>query len=213
MKLTFLLSVLLCTAGAIASAPAEACSLVAGTVPSTSLEMAAEAEIIMLARVEDGPTEYDPGATVRVRPLHVYKGRASGSTMEIHGIISTGPRRMLSDPKELIVAHPEAGSGSCNRYSLAKGATTIFYLKRWNGGWSGAGGAFSRWAEDVPSRSAPWARTTRIYSRIAQMPKSRWEAALRAAVRVLVATGRPDDRLIANALQIQLGALQDRRRR
>lgn len=84
----------------------------------------------------------------------------------------TGAEAMLSNPYELIDAHPQSLAGACNRMSFPRGSRVLFFLK-WEGDhWRAAGGPFSRWAEDVLTDDAPWLQVVRLYAEAAALPAS-----------------------------------------
>ncbi|MEO6386865.1 MAG: hypothetical protein ABIT16_09000, partial [Croceibacterium sp.] len=66
--------------------------------------------------------------------------------------------------------HPSAYGGACIRREFAPGAIVLFFLDRRDGEWVPAGGAFSRWAEDLADVDAPWLQLTRFYARVAALP-------------------------------------------
>jgi hypothetical protein len=96
-----------------------------------------------------------------------------------------------SEPLEFQQAHPEAYGGSCIRRVFAPGATVLFFLDRSEGDWVPAGGAFSRWAEDVSGAEAPWVQLARFYARVAPLPEAERKALLEAERDALLA--RTDD--------------------
>lgn len=67
-----------------------------------------------------------------------------------------------------------------------------------------AGGAFARWAEDVPSKDAPWVRATRIYAEAAALPKEQQRQFLLTKRAELLRAPDPYSRLIAADIERQL---------
>ena len=192
---------------------AAACSPMPGYRATTNLELVAEAEAIVLAQVVAGHLDEggDPFAsTVTIRPLEALKGPLPDGDIALKGMMlsrDAGPELgMLSDPREFERAHPVSYVGGCIRYVFPLGTTALFFLERRGGEWVPAGGAFSRWAEDVTGPSAPWVELVRLYLRAAQLPageRPAWLGAQREALRA-----RADDpvaQLMAADIGRQLG--------
>jgi hypothetical protein len=149
------------------TAPAVACTVAAGYHVPTNLELAREADTIVLGRVVGG---VDPGVTagqITVHPLVAIKGLLPGQDFALGGMMLGGGQP--SDPLELAEPHPEALAGACIRRTFQHDATVLFFLDRREGEWVPAGGPFTRWAEDVSGEDAPWVELARFYARIAPL--------------------------------------------
>lgn len=189
--------------------PALACSPVAGYRVPTNMELAAQADLILLATVTGGtPIEAagDPDAMrVDIRADAVLKGDPAAVPATLPVAIGTGNYAVLSDPYDLRNAHPLSLIGACIRYMVPKGSRLLFFLDRRGDQWVPAGGPFSRWAEDVLTDDAPWLAATRFYLEVQALPeRERAEAmiARREALR-----GRSNDpvaQLLADDIERQL---------
>lgn len=155
-----------------------ACSVTADYRVPTNLELAGDANAIVLGEVVgqaeavSAPDEALSSA-IAVRPLEMVKGLAPGGTLVIPGTaVASGsaaapPADAAPDFAE---PHPEAHAGACIRRSFPAGARVLFFLRRADGGWVPAGGPFSRWAEDVGGPEDGWVQLARLYAHAAQLP-------------------------------------------
>ncbi|MEL7687017.1 hypothetical protein AAG596_06795 [Citromicrobium bathyomarinum] len=172
--------------GLVAPQAAQACSVVSDYRVPTNLELAADAQLILLGRVSggdegDGPFE----SAITVEPIEAVKGAMPPTPITIRGaytIEETNERgyHVFSDPYELEEAHPLSYIGGCIRYMFPADTTALFFLERRDGEWRSAGGPFSRWAEDVLAEDAPWLRLTRFYTEVAAAPPESRVAMLEA---------------------------------
>jgi hypothetical protein len=202
---------------AIAPAAALACTPMPGYRVPTNLELAGQADAIVLGQVVGGThpgaraepqAEAEAGAEaggepglgnqpqIVVHPLTAYKGLLPGQDFPLRRMsLATGNLAQYaepSDPLELEKAHPAAYAGACVRTVFAPGATVLFFLDRRGGEWVPAGGPFSRWAEDVSGEDAPWVQLARFYARLAPLPEENRRALMEAERDALLA--RTDDR-------------------
>lgn len=213
------LLLLLAAPAALLAAPASACSVGDDYRFPTNLQLAAEAELILMARVESGSSgTAGPDDWIKVTPIELLKGRLPlDKPLVLPGSIAEPRFAVLSNPLQLEQAHPLAYIGACTRYMFVRGATVLFFLtpaeKAFKGeavpaGMRGrlvpAGNAFSRWAEDVLSADSPWVRATRIYVDAAALPADRRKALLVAERNRLRAAGDQESRLIADDIDRQL---------
>jgi hypothetical protein len=184
---------------ALASPPAAACTPEPGYRVPSNLEQVEAAETIVLARVVAG--ELDPGgdpfaSTITIRPLEALKGPLPVGDIALRGLMlsrDAGPEiGLVSNPYEFERAHPNSYAGACTRFVFPLGTTALFFLRTdHEGQWAPAGGAFSRWAEDVPGRDAPWVALVRLYLRAAALPAAEGAALLESERTALLA--RADD--------------------
>ncbi len=158
---------------ATAPSPARACSVAKGyRVPST-LELADRSDTIVLARVV-GERVHSLGEYRKVQlvPFELLKGAALPPKFDLEdAAISGGDLRTVpSDPRELVNAHPDVFSGSCNRTVFNEGMTLVVFLRRVEGKLVVYAPPFSRTLEDVPSSNALWVKAVRLYIEIAASP-------------------------------------------
>lgn len=197
------------------ASPAGACSMRADYRVPTNLELTADAELILLGTVESAPDNFDGlnQANMVVRPIAALKGQMPAGTIKLPGMLAPERFAVKSNAIELEQAHPLAYIGGCVRYMFVQNSTVLFFLKRFDGAdvppeMKGmlvpAGSSFSRWAEDVPSASAPWVRATRIYVSAASLPQEQQAAYLRAERDKLLVAGDPDSKRIAADIDRQL---------
>lgn len=202
---------LLLSATLVCSAtPALACSVSSEYRVPTNLELATEAEVIVLGQVIGGtPAEgvSSDNASIRVRPVAMLKGDLPGDPLELRGLFLADEKNgVLSNPYELEGAHPLAWIGGCIRYMFPADTQVLFFLKRHEGGrWGPAGGPFSRWAEDVIDPEGPWPVLTALYVRAAALPATERKTLLEAErERLLEKANDPVARLMAADITRQL---------
>lgn len=184
---------------ALVAVPAAACTPEPGYRIPSNLELVAEAPTIVLARVVAGALDEggDPfKSTITIRPLEALKGPLPEGDIMLAGMMlsrDAGPELgMVSSPYEFERAHPGSYVGACTRFVFPLGTTALFFLRiDHEGHWAPAGGAFSRWAEDVPGRTAPWVELVRLYLRTAALPEGERAALLEGERTALLA--RSDD--------------------
>lgn len=200
-------------AAALAAVPAAACSPAPGYRVPGNLELVAEAPTIVLAQVVAGALDAggDPfKSTVTLRPLEALKGPLPEGDIALSGMMlarDAGQELgMVSNPYEFERAHPVSYIGACTRFVFPLGTTALFFLRLdHEGRWAPAGGAFARWAEDVPGREAPWVALVRLYLRAAVLPEGERAALLEAERTALLARGDdPVAQLMAADIQRQL---------
>ena len=182
------------------AAPADACSVTADYRQPTNLELAAEANAIVLGEVV-GAAEAasEPGealsAAIEVRPIAALKGLMPGGSFVVPGMSLVAAGGAAGDPLDFARPHPDALAGACIRRTFPAGATVLFFLRRENGAWAPAGGPFSRWAEDVPPGPAgpdavagdPWVQLATLYAHAAQLPADERAALLADQLEALQA--------------------------
>jgi hypothetical protein len=171
VKPTAALAPLLALALLAAPTATLACSVAPGYRVPTNLELARQANAIVLGEVIAGGkgTVLDADAsTITVHPLAAFKGLLPGADIVLPEMTIAQPgdpaANALSDPLAFAEPHPQALAGACIRRVFPLGARAVFFLKRDNGAWAPAGGPFSRWAEDVSGPEAPWAQLANLYA-------------------------------------------------
>ncbi|KPL69389.1 hypothetical protein SZ64_15500 [Erythrobacter sp. SG61-1L] len=175
-------------AGALAllPAPALACSVGNDYRVPTNLELAGDADLILLGKVTGGSLGMSEGpenTDITVEPIRAIKGDLPGEAITLRGLSLSEPRFLaLSNPYELVDAHPLSYIGGCIRYMFPLGTRALFFLKRGeDGDWQATGRPFSRWAEDVPDEDAPWVRLSTLYAQAAALPDAERTAMLERA--------------------------------
>lgn len=192
--------------------PAVACSVTADYRVPTNLELATNAELVLLGRVVgevEGADSWDK--RLLVEPVRAIKGEVPEGTVSVAraGLVPEDRPDfgILSNPYELNQAHPLSYIGGCIRYMFPRGTTALFFLERApdGEGWRPSGGPFSRWAEDVLSEEAPWLMLTQLYVEVAAAPEGERKAMLEAERAELAAMDDdPVARLIAADIARQM---------
>jgi hypothetical protein len=183
-----------------ASGASLACTVAEDYRVPTNLELAAEANAIVLGQVVGGRE-----SAVEVRPLAAIKGLLPGENVVLPGMLAS-QAAPTGDPLDFGQPHPDALAGACIRRAFPAGATALFYLRRQDGGWAPAGGPFSRWAEDVAGPDDPWAQLTTLYVHAARLSPDEREALLRdqlEALQARIAAGAADEVALAMATDIE----------
>ena len=169
------LAVLLSATLVCSATPALACSVSSEYRVPTNLELAGEAEVIVLGQVVAGAPMGQTAmheASIRVRPVALLKGTLPGEPIVLKGMMMADERyAVLSNPYELAEAHPVTYVGGCIRFAFPAGTQALFFLTQRDGNWGPAGGPFSRWAEDVLDPKAPWPVLAALYARAAALPE------------------------------------------
>lgn len=185
--------------GAVMPAAALACSPAPGYRVPTNLELADRANLIVLGEVVGAVPGSDDdmlSSGIAVDPLLAVKGLMPGGQVILRGMALAAPDRpgqaLRSNPREFLDPHPEALSGACIRRVFPQGARVLFFLERADGEWVPAGGPFSRWAEDVPDRTAPWTQLATLYAHAAQLTGAERVALLQDQIEALQARSGDD---------------------
>jgi len=200
------LAALIAPLALVAALPAQACSVAEGYRAPGNFELATGADAIVLGRVAGGSAAAGPEGSITVEPLAALKGLMPGQAFPLGGM-SLAPELAPSDPLELEAPHPEALAGACIRTRFAPGATVLFFLDRVDGQRVPAGGAFSRWAEDVAGVDAPWVQVVRFYVLIAPLPADQRIALIEAERDALRARAdEPAAQAMASDLERALAA-------
>lgn len=198
------------------AAPASACSVVPEYRVPTNLQLAMDAELILLGRVVGEVTNDEDvfDRSITVQPLEAIKGTMPDAPLSLEGMALTEGEleryTAYSNPYQLEAAHPTSYIGGCIRYLFPRGTTALFFLKRQDGNWVAAGGPFSRWAEDVLAEDAPWLALTRLYTRAAPAPEGERTALLEAERTRRAAMDDTISQLMAQDIARQLAGPNDR---
>jgi hypothetical protein len=191
-------------AAIFAPAPASACSVSGDYRVPTNLELVEMADTILIGTVEGSlkASENSGGNEILLRPTLLLKGPMLPAEVRISGSIVDGYDAMPSDPDELHEAHPLSYIGGCVRYMFPDKAMILLFLSRDEGQLRPMTYPFSRYAEDVASPDARWAKAVRLYVEIAALPESERRAALIARQQELAA--QKDD-VDARAIAADIG--------
>jgi hypothetical protein len=177
----------------------------------TTLQLARDADAVVLARIEDGGPSFASGfRAAKIVPFAILKGRSLPSEIQYKdAILSNGRAKATrSDPRNLVEANPDAFSGACQRYTFDKGMIVVAFLRKSGAGFVPDLSPFARALEDVPSPDALWVKAVKIYISIAALPKPMWRKEMeRRRVLLRFELDDPDARLIALELD---RALRDR---
>ena len=191
----------------------QACSLREGYTSPTTSQLVDEADLIVLAEVV-GQKEYDPEygmGEVIVHPTTLIKGnelpdQLAFSGMLANNIVDNGGRKFRlgpatpSAPLNLLIPHPEGGSGSCNRYTYNKGMTLLLFVTREGQDFRVIQAPFSRSLEDVPSKNAPWVRAVENYVSLSNLPTPARDDAYVTKAAELRRLGTPTSLALADEL-------------
>lgn len=188
--------------------PALACSVEAGYLVPTNLELVEGADLILLGTVTPGDSASDSLAeqTITIEPVEALKGAMPTGRITLPAMLGRTGEVELSNPYELRAPHPQSLAGGCVRYVFPRGSHVLFFLDREDGQWREAGGPFSRSAEDVLTDDAPWLQAVRFYIEVAKLPTEDRAAALAARRDELRALDDdPVAQIIAADIDRQLG--------
>jgi len=182
--------------GALAAGPGQACSPMPGYSVPTNLQLADDANAIILGEVTDQVTGGHGGGIV-IRPVTALKGLMPGDELRVEGTMlrpaGTEPAPDGVAMPDFAVAHPEAYMGACIRRSFAPGTTALFFLRRQDAAWVPAGGPFSRWAEDVAGPQDPWLQLAALYAHAAQLGEEERTMLLNDQVEALQARAQAEE--------------------
>ena len=192
----------------ISPVPAFGCSVSGEYKVPTSMELAADSDAIVLARVSGhipGETDHDLGEVV-LKPELLLAGRSMPTELRIRGYVDDeSPYLVASKANELAQANPQAFMGGCNRYVFGRNMLLLLFLKIDRAGKLDVySPPFSRTLEDVADADALWVRAVRYYLEVARLPANQRKAAMKAEAARLLSTGNPSDALLAKDIQRQI---------
>jgi hypothetical protein len=186
-----------------------ACSIAGDYSVPTNLELVAEAETIILARVSSSKSgEYPWETSVFVTPEVLLKGNALPPKVEIHGAHlgdkSWSPTK--SKPRELRKVNPDALTGGCVRRLFSKDMRLVLFLSRdEEGNLVPYRSPFSRDSEYVVDENALWVKAVKEYVKISAFPKLEWKQRMRSRISELrEKTNDPDALAIAKDMDIEI---------
>ncbi|MBX3594003.1 hypothetical protein [Sphingomonas sp.] len=189
--------------------PAAACSVVPGYRIPTTLQLVEQADLIVLARVEDGRGGTDDDPELKLVPILTLKGVNPPPKLDMAGALETGNMRATpSDPTEIVRANPDAYTGACNRYVFRRGATLLLFFRREGQGYVQISQPFARTAEDVTGIDSLWVRVVREYIAIDEFPPALRRARLAARRDLLRTKADPESRAIAADMDATLNTVR-----
>lgn len=193
--------------------PAHACSMVAGYKVPTNLELAAQADTVVLATITgERPGKESWDGVVLTKPTLLLKGAVLPNSVELPGAYLAHDARSArmvapSNPHELREPNPGALIGGCVRYIFAPKMHLVLFLKRNESGrLVPFRSSFSRDAEDVSGPDALWVKAVREYATISAAPKQVWRGRLRQRIAQLRRAGDADSLAIAADMETELSA-------
>lgn len=196
---------------------ASACSVRSGFRAQTALDLAAQADAIVVATVTGGksaPSVLD--SAVFARPTLLIKGSSLPAAVEIASAYLADDPRMrftvqISDPRELRRVNAGAQTGGCVRYAFISGEQLLLFLRRDpSGELKPIRSAFARDAEDVAGPDALWVQAVREYARVAAAPRATWPDRLAVRAAELRRRGTADDLALAADMEIERGERRTR---
>lgn len=197
--------------GAASPTIAHACSMAPGYEVPTNLELAAQADTIVLATITGERPGKEPWeGAVLTEPTLLLKGSVLPKSVELSGAyLATGADmdRLVapSPPRELREPNPGAMIGGCVRYVFAPRTQLVLFLKRDEGGrLTPFRSSFSRDAEDVSGPNALWVKAVREYAAVSAAPPREWRSRLRDRIAALRAAGDDDGLAIAADMEVEL---------
>lgn len=142
------------------STAVHACSVDQNYFVPTNFELVQIADAIVIAEVASFESKSDE-TEVRFRTVEVLKGHPKKTFLGWGG----KGRTKRSDPLDLSRAHPEAYSGSCNRWSFRKDRLYVLFLgtNEKTGELAPLGYPFARINEDVTDADSFWVRVIKQY--------------------------------------------------
>lgn len=207
------LTVLAATLAALVIAgPATGCSMAPGYKVLTSLELAAEADTIVVAMItEERKADEQYENALVLRPTMLLKGSVLPAevTLDASYLANDDQSRSFafpSDPRELRQPHPASLIGGCVRYIFSPGMQLVLFLKdAGDGRFTPIRHSFSRDAEDVSGPDALWARVVREYAMVSALPKADRRERLRQRIAELRAMPSDvDAEAIAADMEVEL---------
>lgn len=156
--------------------PAGACSLAAGFIAPTNVELVGQAEAIVVAQAD--------GYTPRPNDLGVFDftvtqvlkgtGLRKGARLALEGSDAYGGRSPRDDFSR---ARRGAYAGGCVAYDYAVGKSFLLLLARSGSSWRPLGAPFARVNEEVDPAGEPWLTAVAAYVRVLALPAARQDAA------------------------------------
>jgi hypothetical protein len=198
----------------LAAAPAaEACSVAPGYRVPTTLELAEQADAIIVAQPQAQLTGTDGTSEVIFVPLVILKGQLSRyfevdrMVVTVPGVLETKPGAAArSDPHELVRAHLEAYAGGCTRFTFSPEQRVVLFLKRQGFDYRVISHPFARTAEDTALPNSRWLKAVREYIAIAAMPPTMRRSRMKVRRDQLRARGDADSVAIAADIARELKA-------
>ncbi len=188
----------------LAAPAAHACSVAPGYRVPTTLELAAQADAIIVAQPFDQRATAEGAPEIVFASLVILKG-APGREVKDDRIVVNAPGILSveeqparpSDPRELVRAHPEAYEGGCVRVTFHPKQWVVLFLKREGDDYRVISYPFARTAEDTALPDSRWLKAVREYIAIAALPPAARRARMAVRRDLLKARGDADSLAIA----------------
>ncbi|MGV3458408.1 hypothetical protein [Sphingomonas sp.] len=188
----------------LAAPAAHACSVAPGYRVPTTLELAAQADAIIVAQPFDQRATAEGAPEIVFASLVILKG-APGREVKDDRIVVNAPGILSveeqparpSDPRELVRAHPEAYEGGCVRVTFHPKQWVVLFLKREDDDYRVISHPFARTAEDTALPDSRWLKAVREYIAIAALPPATRRARMEVRRDLLKARGDADSLAIA----------------
>lgn len=200
-------------AATLAVSAGEACSPAPGYRVPSALELAAQADAIVIATVDGRRAAVSPEDTmVLATPTVLLKGAQLPPRVALEGELSEAVdiESEKSDRRELRAPNPEALSGGCVRLVFSRGMQIVLFLKRDVAGLlRPIRKTFARDAEDVDGAGSLWSKAVRAYAAIGAAPRARWPALLAERAAALRRMGDRDSLAIADDMDVERRRLRE----
>ena len=190
---------------------AEACSVASGYRVPTTLELAEEADAIVVAQPGQPGIWPEGEPELQFVAITMLKGPAARTVGDSRivarapGMLGTKVRPATpSDPTELARANPEAFAGGCTRFTFHPKKSVVLFLKREGEEYRVMSYPFARTAEDTEFPDSRWLKAVREYVAIAALPPAMRRARMEARRDLLKARGDADSRAIAADIDREL---------
>ena len=188
----------------LAAPAAHACSVAPGYRVPTTLELAAQADAIIVAQPFDQRATAEGAPEIVFASLVILKG-APGREVKDDRIVVNAPGILSveeqparpSDPRQLVRAHPEAYEGGCVRTTFHPKQWVVLFLKREGDDYRVISYPFARTAEDTALPDSRWLKAVREYIAIAALPPATRRARMAVRRDLLKARGDADSLAIA----------------
>jgi hypothetical protein len=176
----------------------------------TNFELVQKADLIVVARVVDGPDDpFGPRSFVKIEPVKVLKGTLPGDPLMLIGSLKWNGRTVPEMPTPLATSHFSAGMGACIRLFYPKGGLVLAMFQRTDISDKHAHPysmtpmfePIARTAEDVEGVDSVWVKAAEAYVSLQDGADA---AGLRAAVeaRRTALQARPD--IASQAMAVDL---------
>lgn len=153
----------------LSSVAANACSAVEGYRTPTNFELVEEADLIVLARIVDGPDTIEgPDQKVTLSPIRVLKGKQPSEPLRVFGALAWNGHPIPSMSTTLGQSHFSAGLGACIRMFYPRDGLIVAMFKRSSEGLVQITDPWARAVEDVEAEGGVWVEAVETYVELQQ---------------------------------------------